>query len=73
MDDELVTIGRLARILHVSVRWLREETDADRIPHVRAGRETLYSPDAVRHSLAARARQHPAALASKRRQNRRSA
>ena len=48
-------------MLKVSVRWLRQETDAGRIPHLDAGRDTLYSPDAVRAALVRRAREEVAA------------
>lgn len=57
MKDELVHISQMARMLKVSVRWLREETDAGRIPHLSAGKDTLYAPDAVRTVLVKRARQ----------------
>jgi len=57
MNDVLVNIAQLARTLKVSVRWLRKETDAGRIPHIRAGKDTLYAPDAVRAVLIKRARQ----------------
>lgn len=55
--NELVTISKLSRLLKVSVRWLRKETDANRIPHLSAGRQTLYVPNAVRAVLIKRASQ----------------
>ena len=60
MTDELVNIARLALMLKVSVRWLREETDAGRIPYLQAGKDTLYVVDAVRKVLANRASQQVA-------------
>ena len=56
MQDELVTIAELSRVLKISVRWLRKETEAERIPHLKAGKDDLYVPDAVRHILAERAK-----------------
>ena len=55
MINALVDIAQLARTLKVSVRWLRKETDAGRIPHLRVGKDTLYAPDAVRAVLVKRA------------------
>ncbi len=54
-NEQLVTISQLSRMLKVSVRWLRKETDANRIPHLDAGKDTLYAPEAVRRSLVQRA------------------
>ncbi len=56
MNDDLVNIAQLARMLKVSIRWLRQETDANRIPHLAAGSDTLYAPDAVRAVLVKRAK-----------------
>lgn len=55
MDHELVTIGRLARMLKIDIRWLRKETNAGRIPHLSAGNNTLFNPATVREVLAKRA------------------
>ena len=55
MEDELVNIGQLSRKLKLSVRWLRAETDANRIPHLQAERDTLYSLETVRKVLLKRA------------------
>jgi len=51
MNKKLVKISELARQLQVSIRWLRTETDAGRIPHLQAGKYTLYDIDAVRDEL----------------------
>jgi len=56
-NDTLVTIVELSRILKISVRWLRSETEADRIPYLAAGKDTLYVPDAVRNVLIKRAKE----------------
>ena len=45
----------MARWLRVPVKWLREEAEAGRIPHVKAGRVLLFNPDAVESVLAERA------------------
>lgn len=58
MNDELITIGRLAKLLKVDIRWLRKEVDAGHIPHLQAGKDTLFNPDAVRHELIKRAQQN---------------
>lgn len=50
-----ITIDVLARTLKLSVRWLKQETRANRIPSLRAGRKRLYSLPAVREALAAQA------------------
>ncbi|OHB54870.1 MAG: hypothetical protein A2Y12_05515 [Planctomycetes bacterium GWF2_42_9] len=54
-NDALVKIWQLARILSVSVQWLRKETDENRIPYLQAGKDVLYSPEAVKSALAERA------------------
>ena len=48
----VVTLGELARRLRLSKRWLAAETKAGRIPSLKAGRRTLYNPEAVREALA---------------------
>jgi len=55
MNDELVTIDQLARILRIPIRWLRRETDANRLPHLDADGVSLFNPTAVRNALAERA------------------
>ena len=54
-DEPLVTLQQLARSLRVSARWLREEADAGRLPHVKAGRQRLFNAKAVMRRLAERA------------------
>jgi excisionase family DNA binding protein len=48
-------LARLARRLGVTQRWLRDEADAGRVPHLRAGSRYLFSPTAVEEVLADRA------------------
>jgi len=52
---ELLTDSQMARTLRVTVRWLRAEADADRIPCVKAERRYLFSRQAVLRALAERA------------------
>ena len=53
--EKLVNIGRLSRLLNTDIRWLRKETTANRIPHLQAGKYTLYNIEAVKAVLAKRA------------------
>lgn len=54
----------MARRLHVTTLWLRDEADAGRVPCIRAGTRYLFSPDAVERALAERAATNSAAVAS---------
>lgn len=56
MELDLLTLPRAARRLGVSVRWLRAEADAGRVPCLRAGRRYLFSAMALAEALTARAR-----------------
>lgn len=47
----------MARRLHVSVAWLRSESEADRLPHVKADNQILFDPELVEAVLLQRARQ----------------
>lgn len=58
-NDDLVTIDQLARMLRIPIRWLRQETDADRLPHLDADGMTLFSLAAVRAALLRRAAKVP--------------
>lgn len=53
--DHIVALDVLAKRLGISQRWLRKETDAGRIPFLKAGARRLYNIDAVAQSLAKRA------------------
>lgn len=55
--SELLTDSQMARKLRVTVRWLRGEADAGRVPALKAERRYLFNPDAVVRALAARARE----------------
>jgi hypothetical protein len=54
---KLLRVGPMARRLGVSVRWLRAEAEAGRIPHVRAERIFLFDSETVEQTLVERARQ----------------
>jgi hypothetical protein len=46
----------MARRVRVPVRWLRDEAEAGRIPHLRAGKVFLFDPPTVEAVLLERAR-----------------
>lgn len=52
---ELFSLPRMARRLGVTQNWLRRESDAGRIPCLRADRRYLFSVEDVVAALAARA------------------
>lgn len=52
-----VPIGQMARRLHVTVAWLRNESEANRLPHVKADNQILFDPELVEAVLLQRARQ----------------
>lgn len=54
---ELLTDSQMARILRVSLRWLRAEAEAGRIPAVKAERRFLFNRTAVERTLTDRAAQ----------------
>lgn len=51
----LAPIGTTARLLGVTVQWLREEADSGRVPCLRAGTRLLFDPEAVEVVLLDRA------------------
>jgi len=53
--DELLNLARMARRIGVTIRWLKDEADAQRVPCLRAGRAYLFLPSAVQKALAIRA------------------
>jgi hypothetical protein len=54
---KLLRAGPLARRLRVPVKWLRDEAEAGRLPHLKCGKTVLFDPDAVEQVMVARARQ----------------
>ena len=60
MDDirpKFVNLKTAAFELGVPAAWLRRESDAGRIPYLRAGRKILFNIEAVQNVLAERAAQ----------------
>ena len=55
ISEQLVTLPQLAKNLKLPATWLRSETVADRIPHLRAGKRLLFNVEAVRQTLLKRA------------------
>ena len=56
-QPKLLTVGQMARRLRVPVKWLREEAEAGRVPHLKAGRAILFDPEATEAALVKRAKQ----------------
>ena len=56
---KLLPVTIIARRLHLPVNWLRDEAEAGRLPHLRAGRHILFHPETVEQLLADRAKQTP--------------
>ena len=59
MERKLLSAYATARQLGVSVRWLRSEIRAGRIPFLQAGNRKLLDPEAVQDTLRCRARKLP--------------
>lgn len=61
MEDThaLLPLGPMARSLGLPVRWLRNEADAGRLPHLKVEKEYLFSPEAVVRALVVRASTGP--------------
>lgn len=61
MSDEplILPLRAMARSIGVTQRWLREQSDAALIPHLRAGRRYLYAPAAVESAVAELAQTTP--------------
>jgi hypothetical protein len=52
-------LAPMARLLGVSSRWLREEAEAGRLPHLAAGDTILFDADLIERILIERARKRP--------------
>ena len=52
----LLPTSIMARRLRVTVRWLREEAEAGRVPCIKAERQFLFDAEAVEEVLLQRAR-----------------
>jgi hypothetical protein len=55
MEAELVHLNVLARRLGVPAHWLRQEAEAGRLPHVKAGSQLLFDAATVERILLERA------------------
>jgi hypothetical protein len=53
----LLPLAPMAKVLGVSSRWLRDEAESGRIPHLPAGDTILFDADLVERVLTERARQ----------------
>jgi len=53
--ESLLSLARMAHCLGVPQTWLRQEADAGRIPHLKAGSRYLFNPKAVEPLLIERA------------------
>lgn len=53
--DHLLSLPRMARRIGVTQQWLRHESDAGRLPCVRADGRYLYSAQAVERLMLKRA------------------
>jgi excisionase family DNA binding protein len=52
VSDRLLTAAEVAEYLSVPVTWVRSETRAERMPHVKLGKYRRYERDAVLDWLA---------------------
>jgi len=55
-QPKLLPVNLAARRLRVPVKWLREEAEAGRIPHLKAGKQILVHPPSVEATLLERAK-----------------
>ena len=62
-DARLLRLPGMAGRLGVPAKWLREEAEAGRVPHLRAGEQLLFDPSAVERALRKRAAEFPSAEA----------
>ncbi len=55
--SELLSLPRAARRVGVTARWLRDQAEAGRVPHLRAGTRYLFDLAALTEALCSRAAQ----------------
>ena len=55
MNDELLSLARMARRLGVTQKWLRTQADSGDIPCLKADNRYLFNPAAVEEALADKA------------------
>jgi hypothetical protein len=61
LPTKLLTLQSAARCFRVPARWLREEANAGRVPHLKAGASLLFDREALERALIERARRAPEA------------
>lgn len=54
--SNLLPLGAMARRVHVPSKWLRNEAETGRIPHLKADTQFLFNPDIVENILVLRAK-----------------
>ena len=57
-QPKLLPVGPTARFLRVPIKWLRDEAEAGRVPHLKAERALLFDPHAVERVLVERAQKN---------------
>jgi DNA-binding transcriptional MerR regulator len=65
-SNRLVRLDELSDLTGLPAKWLREESDAGRLPTLRAGRRRYFDPDEVRRLLAERSREETRSAEGKR-------
>ena len=56
---ELLSLSRMAARAKVPRKWLQEQAEAHKIPHLKAGTKLLFNPVAVLESLSVMAARSP--------------
>jgi hypothetical protein len=54
-QSKLLPLGPMARRLRLPAKWLRQEAEAGRIPHLKACKVLLFDPEVVERVLLERA------------------
>jgi len=47
MENRLLSLGAMARRLGVTTKWLREQAEQGKLPHLKADERYLFEPDTV--------------------------
>ena len=56
-DRRLLPLGAMAQRVRVAAKWLRQEAESGRIPHLTAGSRLLFDSETVERILLERARE----------------
>jgi len=54
-EPKLIPLFAMAQRLYVPAKWLRQEAEAGKIPHLKAGNKILFNPHIVEKILLQRA------------------